>query len=217
MLGGGINQGTVTQTEGSTSTGKSALCQHFAYASLMDGMGVSYFAADYTPKTLRTSTAYLGMDVSAQLQSGKLRVNTLPKFTPEEDSREVMSSLPKGISRLPRRCKVVIIDAVTNLVLCGQESATLGLFYSLNLMCSESKTVILSADSFSFKVNMLHQLDDLCDTHIALVNQKIGGILLKNLEVLKVNTINLENGNPLAFEVKKDLGMRKMPIERVKI
>ena len=27
MLGGGINQGTVTLVEGSTSTGKSALCQ----------------------------------------------------------------------------------------------------------------------------------------------------------------------------------------------
>ena len=64
---------------------------------------------------------------------------------------------------------------------------------------------------------MLHQLHDLCDTHITLANQKIGGILLKNLEVLKVNTINLDSGNPLAFDVKKDLGMRKMPIERVKI
>jgi hypothetical protein len=50
-----------------------------------------------------------------------------------------------------------------------------------------------------------------------LANQKIGGISLKNLEVLKVNTMNLDNGNPLAFKVKKDLGMRKMPIERVKI
>jgi archaellum biogenesis ATPase FlaH len=127
MLEGGINQGTVTLVEGSTSTGKSALCQHFAYASLMGGMGVSYFASDYTTKTLRTSMAYLGMDVSAQLQSGKLGVNTLPKFT-LEDSSGVMSSLPKGISRLPRRCKVVIIDAVTNLVLCDQESATLGYF-----------------------------------------------------------------------------------------
>jgi len=77
--------------------------------------------------------------------------------------------------------------------------------------------VILSADSFCFNVNMLHQLDDLCDTHIALANQKIGGILLKNLEVVKVNTMNLDNGNPLVFEVKKDLGMRKMHIERVKI
>ena len=61
--------------------------------------------------------AYLGMDVSAQLESGKLRVNTLPRFTPEEDSSEVIASLPNDIRRLPRRCKVVIIDAVTNLVL----------------------------------------------------------------------------------------------------
>ena len=81
--------------------------------------------------------AYFGMDVSAQSQSGNLRVNTLPKFTLEEDFNEVMESLSKDISRLPRRCKVVIIDAVTNLVLCGQEGATLGLFYSLNLLYSE--------------------------------------------------------------------------------
>jgi archaellum biogenesis ATPase FlaH len=100
-------------------------------------MGVSYFASDYTSKTLRMSMAYFGMDVSAQSQSGNLRVNTLPKFTLEEDFNEVMESLSKDISRLPRRCKVVIIDAVTNLVLCGQEGATLGLFYSLNLLCSE--------------------------------------------------------------------------------
>ena len=71
--------------------------------------------------------------------------------------------------------------------------------------------MILSADSFCFNVNMLHQL------HVTLANQKIGGISLKNLEVLKVNTMNLDNGYPLAFKVKKDLGMRKMPIERVKI
>lgn len=75
----------------------------------------------------------------------------------------------------------------------------------------------MSTDSFSFNVNMLHQLHDLCYTHITLANQKIGGISLNNLEVLKVNTMNLDNGNPLAFKVKKDLGMRKMPIERVKI
>ena len=77
--------------------------------------------------------------------------------------------------------------------------------------------MILSADSFSFSVNMLYQFDVLRDTHITLANQKIGRKLLKNLEVLKVNTMNLGNGNPLAFRVKKDLGMRKMSIKRIKI
>ena len=60
----------------------------------------------------------------------KFRVNTLPKFTPEKDSSEVIASLPKDISRLLRRCEVVIIDAVTKLVLCGRKGATLRLFFA---------------------------------------------------------------------------------------
>lgn len=216
MLGGGINQGTVTLIEGSTFTGKSVLCQHFAYGSLMDGMGVAYFASDHTPETLSARMTSLGMDVSTRIQSGRLGVNTLPKFTPEEDSSEVLMALPKDIGRLPSRCKVVVVDAVTNLVLCGQESATLGFFYSLNLLCSEGKTVILSADPFSFDVNMLQRLHDLCDTHITLTNQKIGQRLLKNLEILKVNTVNMDEDNSLTFEVQKEIGMKVMPFGRAK-
>ncbi|MDA0734477.1 MAG: response regulator [Chloroflexi bacterium] len=216
LLGGGINQGTITLIEGSTFTGKSVLCQHLAYGSLMDGMGVAYFASDHTPETLSARMASLGMEISTRLQSGKLGVNTLPKFTPEEDSSEVMASLPKDITRLPSRCRVVVVDAITNLVLCAQESATLGFFYSLKLLCSEGKTVILAADPFSFDANMLQRLHDLCDTHITLSNRKIGEKLMKNLEVLKVNTMNLEEGNSLAFEVQKDLGMKVMPFGRAK-
>lgn len=217
MLGGGLSQGTVTLIEGSTFTGKSALCQHLAYGALMDGMGVAYYASDHTPETLSARMTSLGMEIAPQIQSGKFAVNTLPKFTPEEDSSEVMASLPKDIGRLPSRCKVVVVDAITNLVLCASESATLGFFYSLKLWCSEGKTVILAANPFSFDVNMLQRLHDLCDTHITLSNRKVGEKLMKNLEVLKANTVTLDEGSSLAFEVMKGVGMRVMPFGRAKV
>ena len=43
LLSGGLPLGSLTLIEGSPSTGKSVLCQHPIYESLLDGHGVAYF------------------------------------------------------------------------------------------------------------------------------------------------------------------------------
>ena len=63
-LRGGIPLGSISLVEGFPEAGKSILCQHLAYESLLSGHGVAYFTSEYSPQGLITKMASIGREVS---------------------------------------------------------------------------------------------------------------------------------------------------------
>ena len=72
-LRGGIPLGSLTLIDGIQSAGKSVLCQHFAYESLIDGHAVAYSTSEYTARSLITQFESLGREVSDYVREWQIQ------------------------------------------------------------------------------------------------------------------------------------------------
>ena len=63
-LGGGIPAGSLTLIEGQSDAGNSVLCQHFTHGALQAGLGVVYYTAENTVKSLLSQMSSLNLDVT---------------------------------------------------------------------------------------------------------------------------------------------------------
>lgn len=81
-LGGGVPYEGLTYIEGATATGKSVLCQRFAYPALVHGHGVSCINSQHNSSSLNSQMAPLGMNSSHFYGSGKLMAPAIPNVDP---------------------------------------------------------------------------------------------------------------------------------------
>ena len=217
-LNGGIPLGSLTLVEGTPATGKSVLCQHLCYESLLDGHGVAYFTSDLAAKDLVGQMNSLGRDVSRYFREGKLGVYPVAGGATEQcDGEQLMALLARDIERLPGQYKIIIVDSVTDLVTQSQETAIMGFFSSCKRLGDEGRTNIVVARSYSFDAQMLNRLEVLCDAHLSLSAEKIGAKVVNMLEVRKVHNAKLYSGNTVSFEVVRGIGLRTVPGSKVKL
>jgi circadian clock protein KaiC len=77
LLGGGLERGTSTLFMGAPGTGKSTLTAQFALAAAERGECTAMFLFDESANTLRTRCAGMGMDLSAHIDAGLIRVRQI--------------------------------------------------------------------------------------------------------------------------------------------
>ena len=73
-LGGGIPLGSLALIEGSSSAGKSVLCQHLSYGSLLDGRAVAYITSENTVASLSNKMKSIGLSMSEHLRAGAFQI-----------------------------------------------------------------------------------------------------------------------------------------------
>ena len=217
VMGGGITLGTLTLIEGATSAGKSVICQHLAYGALTDGHAVAYFTSEHTPHGLSMQMDAIGLDVSKFLGNDQLAIYPVEEPVEGEDAGPLLSALALDVDRLPKSCKFVVVDAITNLAGFSQEPAILGFFSSLRRQSSKGRTVAVVAHSYAFSGQILARLSALCDAHFSLRTGKVRVKLVRMLEVQKANGIELDRDNLVVFEVEPGAGARIIPMSRAKV
>ncbi len=215
ILGGGIPMSSLTLVEGDSSSGKSVLCQHFAYGSLSDRHSVAYLTSEHTVGSLSMQMASLGLDVSDQVGSEQLRVHPLPRVTPT-NRESVASTLPSEVERLSTQRKLVIVDAITDFMVLLDEMAVIEFFSICRWLCNEGRTIILVSESHAFGESLLTRLHSLCDTHFHLFTERAGQKVVRTVEVLKANHMDMTQGNTISFEVFSELGIQMSPVGKVK-
>ena len=77
--------------------------------------------------------------------------------------------------------------------------------------------MILIVHSATFEEKMFIRLQALSDVHLRLCRENVKGKLFKTLEVCKVRSAELLNGNIIAFDVVPGLGIQVNPINKVKV
>ena len=131
QLGGGIPLGSLTLVEGSSSSGKSVLCQHLAYGALLDGHAVAYFTSEKSPKALTGQMGSIGLGVSSYVRGDKLRMypikepNEAGTTNDGEDPGSLMASLSADVENLTDKHRVIIIDSISNLATFTPDLAVL--------------------------------------------------------------------------------------------
>ena len=138
-LGGGIPVGSLTLIEGGSSAGKSVLCQHLSYGSLLNGYGVAYFTFEETAKSLITQMASIGLNVWEHFQASSLRIYPMEEPDESEPPERSMAFLTREMNRLPTQCKTVVVDAVTNLLVYGEHRAIVSFFTFCKRQCQSGE------------------------------------------------------------------------------
>ena len=215
-LEGGIPLGSLSLIEGPSSSGKSVLCQHLTYETLVSGQAVAYYTSQQTPTSLILQMASIGMDVLAYHESDRLRIQPVKKLNPGGDPEILMALLPADVERLPDTFELIIVDDIANLASQSQDRDVIGLFSHFMRLCKDGRTVILVSHSYAFEENMVIRLRALCDAHLSLGVEKVGTRLVDTLEVRKFRNAELKTDNMVSFEVEAGVGMRIMPMSKVK-
>lgn len=222
QLGGGIPLGSLTLVEGSSSSGKSVLCQHLAYGALLDGHAVAYFTSEKSPKALTGQMGSIGLGVSNYVRGDKLRMypikepNEAGTTNDGEDPGSLMASLSADVENLTDKHRVIIIDSISNLATFTPDLAVLSFFSFCKRLCNEGRTIIVVGHSAAFEETLLRRIRFLCDGNIILRHLNLGRILGKTLAVNKIQGAELGTDNPSAFEVELGDGIRILPMARVK-
>ena len=207
-LGGGVLLEGLTFVEGASSTGKSVLCQHFAYTALMHGYGVSYFSSQYSPEGLVSQMSSLGMNSSQYFRSGQLKVTAIPKVDPLTDSTEALLELGIRTKETAGNFRFVIFDVLSSVTAGSQESAVIGFLIQCRDMGSSGNAVVIAAHPADISGESLNRLRSLSDSYLALRVEKNGNRLENVLEVFKTGADDGLMGNRFSFEVEPGAGIK---------
>jgi len=216
-LGGGLPRGSLTLIEGSSSTGKSVLCQHLIYGALMAKGGVACYSSEFTFKRLLTQMNSIGLDLTKCPKGAQLTVEPLEEPLPDEDGDPLLAALIQTMESLPGNMEVIIVDAITNLASYSGERSVLGFFSACKRMCGKGKTIIVVAHSATFDERMAVRLRALCDGYLSLRVENVGEKLMNTLEVRKILNAERATGNVIFFEVEPGMGIRVNPFSRARV
>jgi flagellar protein FlaH len=216
-MGGGLPLDTLTLVEGAASSGKSVLCQHLAFGAMSEGMEVVYFTSEHTRESLITQINSLGLDLTAHLRANRLKVFGVPEPQEGENPEPLLAALAQAMERLPASCRLVVVDAVSDLAGSSPESAVIAFFTSCRRISNKGRTVVISAHTHAFGAEMFTRLRALCDNYLLLKSETVGAKAVKTVEVRKLNSNNQENNNTLSFEVVPGMGMKVLPVARARV
>ena len=216
LLGGGLPLGTLTLIEGTPGAGKSVLCQHMAYETLISGHDVAYFASDNTAEDLESRMSSIGMDVAGFVRGNRLRVTQISEPAVGDDydltdsPGSLMVKLAREMGNLAPGYKLVFVDGVTNLASYAEDRDILQFFTSCKRLSNGGPAVVVVTQSHAMDERMLARLRNLCDSYLRLNIERVGAKRATTLEVVKVNSEDLGRANTISFEVLPDVGMHPL-------
>jgi circadian clock protein KaiC len=108
LLGGGLTRGTSALVTGAAGTGKSVLSLQFAHAAVARGDRATCFLFDERISTVLIRAQGLGMDLTGDMQSGRLRLRQIEptEISPGEFASRVAEEVDKdGV-------KLVVLDSL---------------------------------------------------------------------------------------------------------
>ena len=217
VLRGGIPTGSLTLIEGASGAGKSVICQYLLYGAVLDGLGVAYFSAQHTAGSLAQQMRSIGLNLLDNMGEDRLSVYPLQDRATGDDPDALLAELASEIQGVPTGCGLVIIDGITNLAQVSQDRAVMGFFASCQRLCEKGRTIVVVARPSAFNPNLLARLHGLCSTHIGMVIETVRDKMVTTLEVSKVSNSEPRFDNRLSFQVEPDIGVRIVPMSRVKI
>jgi len=108
LLGGGMHRGTSNLLIGPAGCGKSTVALQYALAAARRGEKVLYFAFDENQGTMRARTDGLKLDLSAQVDSGRLELRQIDpaELSPGELVQQIRTSVESD------GCRVIVFDSL---------------------------------------------------------------------------------------------------------
>ena len=214
-MGGGIPMGSLTLVEGQSDAGKSVLTQQLLWGSVKARCKAVVYTNENTVRSLVKQMESLSLEIFDQLLLGWLRiypVQVAQGFSASEVFRIIVRSMQEQASH-----NLVVVDSLTQFITYTSTEDVLTFFEECKGLCDDGKTIIIIAHTYAFKEEILIRLSSMCDAHLRLRIEELGDQLVKVLEVAKIRGAGRSTGNVISFEVEPGLGMRLIPVSKVKV
>ena len=157
------------------------------------------------------------LEIGGYLQEGQLKILQIPE--PSRDGRPgpSLAHLTSQIKNLPQEWEFILLDSFTNLALFGEKNSVIPFFTSRKQQCASGRTIMAVAHPHAFDESILNRLRMVCDTSMSLRTADIMGRSVTALDVPRVNKADRSNYKTLFFQVDPEIGLRIVPVSRVKV
>ena len=129
----------------------------------------------------------------------------------------MLSELGLSIERLSLGAQFIVIDSITDLAGSSPPQAVIAFFTNCRRLSAQGRTIFVSIHSYAFGAELFTRLRSLCDGYFTLGTEQMEGRQFRTLEINKVNTTELTNGNTVSFVVEPDIGMRIIPVSKMRV
>ena len=208
---GGLPLGSLTLIEGPSRTGKSVICQHYAFGALLAEFGVAYYVSGMMMEDLLSQMNSLYLEVETFIGEGQLLIYPLTDFfDSKSEDDQGLRRLHDHMKELPWDIDVIVMDSLTDMVNQAEQSDSFNFFLTCKELCSWNKTMLMALHTSALDPDLLLRLDRLFDTHLELRLEGLSqGTQMKTMHVIdvaKVKNANLGRKTSIYFEVDPELG-----------
>jgi flagellar protein FlaH len=214
-MGGGLPMGTLALVEGSSSAGKSVLCQQIMWGAVQDGFRVRCLTSENTVKSLVSQMASIDLDVLDYVLLGKMRIYPMALSSLGSRAPQALLNVIDSFTDYD----ILVIDSFTAALsnIDGSSSAPiLSFFERCKQITADGRTIILTLHNQVVDPELVSTLRSLCDAHLVLRSEQDGQRIVKLLEVAKVRGAASVTGAIVGFDVEPGWGMRIIPISKAR-
>lgn len=185
LLGGGVDRGTSILILGPAGVGKSAITTRYALSAAERGENVALFLFDENRQTMLTRSASLGMNVTAQIASGRIAAQQI--HPAEMCTGEFITCVRQHVEE--RQVRLVLIDSLNGYLkaMPAEQSLSVQLHELLAYLAQKGVTAILVVAQAGIVGNVSAPIDVsyLADTVLLLRYFEAGGAVHKAISVVK--------------------------------
>jgi len=208
---GELPLGSLTLIEGPSRTGKSIICQHYAFGALLAEFGVAYYVGGMMEDDLVAQMNSLYLEVETFIGEGQLLIYPLTDFFDgRSEGDQGLRRLHDHVEELPWDMDVIVMDSLTDMVNQASQLESFNFFLSCKELCSWNKTMLMALHTSALDPDLLFRLDRLFDTHLELrleaLSQGTQMRIMHVIDVAKVKNANLRRKTSIYFEVDPELG-----------
>ena len=164
---GGLPLGSLTLIEGPSRTGKSVICQHYAFGALLAEFGVACYVSGMMMEDLLSQMNSLYLEVETFIGEGQLLIYPLTDFfDSKSEDDQGLRRLHDHMKELPWDIDVIVMDSLTDMVNQAEQSDSFNFFLTCKELCSWNKTMLMALHTSALDPDLLLRLDRLFDTHL---------------------------------------------------
>lgn len=207
MLGGGFPNGSLIMIDGPSGSGKSALCQRFAYGLLDNKTTVTYISTQLTTKNFIRQMNSLDYPIGIRLLKGELLY--IPVFPLIKESKPRIDFIQRLMSaEVLFEKNVIIIDTLSALIRYGTDAQkSLELISFFKKLTGLQKTIIITMDSTELPIHVVSEFKDAAEILMTIKMRQMGSEILRTIMINKYSRPEIQVGAMIGFKVEARSGV----------
>jgi len=210
-MGGGIPLGTLMIIFGGRGSGKSVMCQQFAYGALKEGREVTYISSEHTIPAILSNMENLSLSVENAFVDGKFRITPVhTRYGTIDNTLNMLAVLEDYIRK--QTSELIIVDSLSFFADGKTDGEVYRFFITCKRITEQQKIVFVTIPHFFMEEVHLERAINLCDTVMEIRMREMGEKIARVLKIDKMKTLGEIFQEITAFEVDPAFGIRVSPI-----